>query len=217
MCVKVYEKLEQHRAVLLRSPPMSGKTSLATLFAAWCATHSHKVVLLSLLPVDTYSLEAAERGFHRAWQRAWQLATGGGAGHTPNPGAGHTPNPDQILEQLSELQPPCVYIVVDEAQRAYDLAEFVLWRLVKGIQQRTYANVRLLCLSGYTPSLLAGGASTPVAFVPDAILQLDDLRLRDEERNELYRRFGEQPHAARSIGVLPQSALLLLVELTDLI
>lgn len=170
---------------------MSGKTSLATLFAAWCAAQSHSVVLLSLLPVNTSTLAAAEDEFQREWQRAT-----GGAGDKVD-----------ILGQLDKLQQPCVYIV-DEAQRAYDLADFVLWRLVKGIQQRAYTNVRLLCLSGYTSVFLAGGASTPVTFMPEAILQLDDLRLRGEERHELYRRFGELPQAARSIGVLPQCVLL---------
>lgn len=191
LCARVHEKLEQHRAVLLRSPPMSGKTSLGALFAAWCRAKSHQVVLLSLLPVNTSTLVAAENEFQREWQRAT-----GGAGDRID-----------ILGQLNKLQQPCVYIV-DEAQRAYDLADFMLWRLVKGIQQRGYTNVRLFCLSGYTPALLAGGASTPVAFTPEAILQLDDLRLRGEERNELYQRFGEQLDVARCIGVLPQCALL---------
>lgn len=84
-------------------------------------------VPLSLLSVDISRLAEAEHDFHRAWQQAIC-----------------TPNPDNILDQPSKLQLPCVYVVVDVAQRAYNLADFVLWRLVKGIQQRTYANVRYL-------------------------------------------------------------------------
>lgn len=146
------------------------------------------MVLLSLLHVDTSNAEAAKKEFKREWQQA----TGG------------TGEEVDILGQLRALQQPRVYIV-DEAQRAYTLPDFVLWSLVKGIQQGEYANVRLFCLSGYTPALLAGGALTPATFAPEATLQLEDLRLRDEERSELYRRFGELPQAAR-IGVLPPCA-----------
>lgn len=173
--------------MLLKSPPMSGKSSLASMFSSWCRARSFPVVSLSLIPVDTSTLAAAEDGFQCEWQRA----AGGHPGETID-----------IFGQLSKRQRPCVYIV-DDAQRAYHLADFVLWRLVKVIQQGSLPNVRLICLSSDTSVFLANGASS-VTFTPDATMQLDDLRLCAAERDELYQRFSELPFARRCVGVLPQ-------------
>lgn len=173
MCQLVHERLVEHRAVLVRSPPMSGKTSLAKTLRAWY-TKCHpqeRVIVLSLLSIDIDMLSEAHEDFKSAWERA----------------AGFS------WKNRKEVR--CT-IIVDEAQRAYNLPEFLLWPHVKAVQQGEHPQ-RVLCLSGYTPALLASGLTTPVSFPEKATLMLADMRLRATERTELFDRLAQLPKAAR--------------------
>jgi hypothetical protein len=182
LCQIVHERLVEHAAVLLRSPPMSGKTSLAKTLSAWYTKcyPQERVIVVSLLSVDMDTLHEAHKAFRREWQQA----------------AGFS------WEERKQIR--CT-IIIDEAQRAYNFSEFSLWRHAKALQQGKYPQ-RLLCLSGYTPALLASGLTTPVSFPEEATLVLADMRLRATERTELFDRLVQLPKAAR-ITPLPMCML----------
>lgn len=174
---------------------MSGKSSLARLLLQWYRkTHPEEcIIVVSLVNVSMLDLATAEKDFKARWLTA----------------AGFEFDALTSNDHYSRS----TTIVVDEAQRAYEeyLHDFSLWRYVKFLQQgdisrpqQPYPAHRLLCLSGYTPALLAGGRSTPVKFPPTAILQLEDMQLRPAEQADLFGRLAAMPASSLVIGVLPE-------------
>lgn len=165
---------------------MSGKTSLAKLLKDWYSTQhpTDRVIVVSLLMISMNNVAEAEGQFRREWRRV----------------AGFD------FDDLRDDQTHLYTIIVDEAQRAYNLSEFLLWRLVKELQQGTHPNQRMLCLSGYTPALLANGLTTPVSFANAATLQLEDMRLHSAERADLFERLSKLSQAAW-ITPLPECML----------
>lgn len=174
----MFDKLAEHGAVIARSPPFTGKTSLQVLLTHWCHEHHPHVRVkdASMLHFSVYggqnAYQAAEQ-WHEGW-RAW---------------GGHIAGEEQRtwqedLKSATPEQP--LLLLIDEAQKLYHFdVDFPLWHAVKAAQQNHSRTIRILLFVTANLTQVAGSTS-PVIFTPEESLSFDDLKLSKGERDFIF-------------------------------
>jgi hypothetical protein len=162
-------------AVLIRSPPFSGKTSLRVLLANWCLRHRPelRVFHISLLPFGL--CEATKEAAAAQWNSDWKLSL---VERSEQPRT--TSWEDMVL--LATPDKP-VFVIVDEAQLAYRYSsDFPFWKRVKRALELE-SGLHFLLLAGANLSQ-EPGTTTPVQF--REALGFDVLKLQPDERKYIF-------------------------------
>jgi hypothetical protein len=145
---------------LLRSPPRSGKTTLADILGDYLCNKGNTVVSISMLNLQTLDGKKDAEAFDAYWKES---------------GA------EMTWTACVECKTP-TDVLIDEAQVLYGSVTF-FWNKIKYIKQRKsyypYLRVLFLSMYGYSGVGTADAAYTPVDF--DSALGLDDLRIRRDE------------------------------------
>ena len=164
--------LKKQRFCLLRAPPFSGKTSVATLLSDYLHRKGHNVVQLSALGKGSKYQEIDE---------CWKLRTG-----------------KSWKEWLRVASPTT--IIVDETQLWYDYGSgHPFWQDIKDQMQRQKStfndNLRILFIAAYGEGpqkvTSSGSTSTPIQFDEKCTLNIDFIRFNEEEFNELISNYNK--------------------------
>jgi hypothetical protein len=222
LCADIWKLLLDKQAVLFRSPPFSGKTSLAHLFGRWAIRNlpTARVVDYSLLYCGldgrTDLAVSAER-FERHWKdRAYDARTGVDIGISF----------EELSKSASATNP--VVLIIDEAQATYSLGDgFTLWKVIKAVMspaEREYLYVLVFAAYGEpnaSPKSAPPGSYvtlprliTPIKF--SACLSINDIRLHKKECKWVFERFP-LADGGEFLSPIPPGALNLGVPLQQLI
>ncbi|KAI8835757.1 hypothetical protein BJ741DRAFT_606826 [Chytriomyces cf. hyalinus JEL632] len=178
----ILEKLRQRRTLMIKSPPMSGKTSMASLISSHLkTTATEKCLIINLSMVDL-----SYRGTEWVFESAFTDEVGVKWGDLPRIAAKRT-----------------IYLIFDEVQIIYQPMHFengpaspmpcenrpaspnnkssCFWELVKRNMSDEKSNYRILLFSAYGSSQISGSLSTPVIFRPGSMLGIDCLKFSDAE------------------------------------
>ncbi|KAI9349718.1 hypothetical protein BDR26DRAFT_852662 [Obelidium mucronatum] len=172
----ILERFRQSNPLLIKSPPMSGKTSMATLISHHLKTRAtEKCLIINLSMVDLSS-----RG------EGWQFKSA---------------FEEQLGVKWSDLflivKNRIVYLIFDEVQVIYqsisrpgspnNKSECV-WNLVKSTSSNRTSNFRILLFSAYGSSQQSSSLSTPVSFTPRSMLGIKWLAFSETELKEFVLR-----------------------------
>ena len=160
-CAEIFDCLDEQPLRLLRSPPASGKTSLAALLAN-NAPSNRKVISFS-------ALEAAGQPFENLWAKLTGVS---------------------MTDALDHRRGPLRTYVIDEAQILYTLGpDSPFWQLLKVINGATTSSVQVLLLAVYGLRARRDQLATPLEFsaVP---WSLSFLALSDAEVAEFFAAFN---------------------------
>ena len=160
-CAEIFDCLGEQPLRLLRSPPASGKTSLAALLAN-NAPSNRKVISFS-------ALEAAGQPFENLWAKLTGVS---------------------MTDALDHRRGPLRTYVIDEAQILYTLGpDSPFWQLLKVINGATTSFVQVLLLAVYGLRARRDQLATPLEFsaVP---WSLSFLALSDAEVAEFFAAFN---------------------------
>ena len=170
-CRQVLDKLIRVGAVLLRSPPATGKTSLCQLIV--------RIANLSPTFQAAYYVSCAavtpSKTFTHVWATFYPGVSFSAAAASP-PSSPDTSQFSSDGERHKESGHRKL-IVVDEAQRMYDPEASGSRELWDCLKQGAVVDTKVVFLfaaaHGSNPSAVAGvGAATPYQFGPDQILHL---------------------------------------------
>ncbi|KAF8430341.1 hypothetical protein EV426DRAFT_708519 [Tirmania nivea] len=177
----IEQYMTDHRFVLIRSPPYSGKSTLGQWIRDSLISQGHRAYYISLAGIQGRDALFNEEPFQRFWQRQ--------IGYTW----------DEILASEDSMS-----IIIDEAQVIYGNVAPFFWGSLKGLMSDTKnnASLRITLLAMYDPLIIQ--QITPISFL--YTLGLDALRLRRDEFNQLLERFVEHRHTIGSPNFeIPQS------------
>lgn len=147
------------RAIFIRAPPASGKTSLAQLL------HMHLLdTNLDVLPVLLNCIK-----FDKDQSFEDQFSTQSGL-------------PMGLLD-ICKATDNVVVVIIDESQLLYSRIRTEIWDWLKEL--KVPDNLRLVFFAAYGEKVRGMEISTPFEFAADAIFGLHDLYLVQEEYNEL--------------------------------
>ena len=182
---KFEEWMKNNPVGLLRSPPSSGKTTLAQLLEGYLSNKGRRVVRISMLRLvgQERELEHADY-FNEFWKERVKTT----------------------WTECSDCEAQ-TDIIIDEAQVLYDKVPF-FWARLKSLMQADgrNPNLRVLLLSMYGDRCLLGIA-TPLDF--PSTLGLDDLRLLRPEFDQVVNSFIDlqEPDLNFSIPLAARDAI----------
>ncbi|KAF8453927.1 hypothetical protein BGX38DRAFT_366277 [Terfezia claveryi] len=177
----IEQYMTDHRFVLIRSPPYSGKSTLGQLIRDSLISQGHRAYYISLAGIQGRDALFNKEPFQRFWQTR--------IGYTW----------DEISASEDSMS-----IIIDEAQVIYGNVAPFFWGSLKGLMSDTKKNasLRITLLALYDPLIIQ--QITPISFL--YTLGLDTLRLRRDEFNQLLERFVEHRHTIGSPNFeIPQS------------
>ncbi|CAB4442675.1 unnamed protein product [Rhizophagus irregularis] len=157
------QALTRGRVVLLRSPPSSGKTTLAYLLKKYLQSRNpdEEVISISMLLLNRPEVALSDVDL---FDQYWTQQTG-----------------KSWSECIGSNRP--ITILIDEAHMIYPYADEFFWNSIKAIMDPSHASdvvtIRILLLSMYDVLKSSGGNSTPITF--SVTLGLDYLRLSPAE------------------------------------
>ncbi|KAF8454735.1 hypothetical protein BGX38DRAFT_1267665 [Terfezia claveryi] len=179
----IEQYMMDHRFVLIRSPPYSGKSTLGQWIRDSLISRGHRAYYISLAGIQGEDALFNKEHFQRFWQTR----------------IGYTWDEISASEDSMSLS-----IIIDEAQVIYGNAAPFFWGSLKGLMSDTKKNafLRIILLASYDPFMIQ--QISPISFL--YTLGLDALRLRRDEFNELVERFVEHRHTIGSPNFeIPQS------------
>lgn len=179
----IEQYMTDHRFVLIRSPPYSGKSTLGQWIRDSLILQGHRAYYISLAGIQGKDARFNEEPFQRFWQTR--------IGYTW----------DEILASEDSMS---LSIIIDEAQVIYGNTAPFFWGSLKELISNTKKNasLRIILLASYDPLMIQ--QITPISFL--YTLGLDALRLRRDEFNQLLERFVEHQHTIGSPNFeIPQS------------
>jgi len=158
------EWMTEHPISLVRSPPFSGKTTLANILGDYLRGKQHNVISISMLDMETYHADRDIQSFDNFWMTSVGIS----------------------WTQCANSNEP-IDIMLDEVQMIYGLAGF-FWAKIKLLMQTgtRNKNVRILLLGMYGDTDSIGTTATPVQL--KYTVGLNTLRLRSDEYEKLVDR-----------------------------
>ena len=175
----ILTRLETRGAILVKSPPMSGKTSLAFLLSHFI--HQKYVALSSPSLVINMSILNLKPNGSATWDFQAKFKE-------------YTGIDFLSLENLAKSRR--VYLIIDETQLIYrqrqkktndgkpsspEFKSKALWELIKEIMNDTNSNIRVLLLSAHGSSPQNGEYCTPVEFQDENVMGIEELLYSDDE------------------------------------
>jgi hypothetical protein len=196
LCEQLWSSLSRQRVMLVRAPPMSGKTSLCHIFGRYLARTLNPSVLvrISLLafgPLTGFEPEMCAAWFHTGFTGSAVDCRSGARGHL------------SWNDLWTGVAPVPTILLVDEAQMAYGVPGLPLWTTAKLLQQKV-ENCYCVLFGAYgggqkVPSDL----STPVLLADDAVWSISNLRFRHDEREAIFMQLAAEDDA-RYVYPLPE-------------
>ena len=152
----------RHRLLLLRAPPGSGKSSLAQIFAIYCANQGHPVYSLSLKDFEPALHPTTDDYFRTCW--------------SDYDGTSLTTTFTAILKRAEAQDPrnPSPILILDESQVWFGKIMPAFWSKLKGCE-----NLLSLCFSAFGHAADASTLGTPIQF--DHYLGFPQLQLSKED------------------------------------
>ncbi|KAJ3259024.1 hypothetical protein HDU77_002015 [Chytriomyces hyalinus] len=168
----IIEKLRQKNALMIKSPPMSGKTSTATLVSNRLKTTATEKCLI----INLSTLEFSCLGEGWVFKSVFKKVVG------------------VKWDDLGLLaRNRTIYLIFDSVQGFYqpmpsetgpaspNNTSSCFWELVKRIMTTEKSNIRILLIGSYGSSNPSGSLSAPVVFKPESMLGIDWLMFSDAE------------------------------------
>ncbi|KAF8453937.1 hypothetical protein BGX38DRAFT_1268176 [Terfezia claveryi] len=169
----IEQYMTDHRFVLIRSPPYSGKSTLGQWIRDSLILQGHRAYYISLAGIQGEDALFNKEPVQRFWQTR----------------IGYTWDEIFAREILASEDSMSLSIIIDEAQVIYGNAAPFLGGSLKEFMSDTKKNasLRIILLASYDPLMIQ--QITPISFL--YTLGLDALRLRRDEFNQLLERFVE--------------------------
>ncbi|KAI8829749.1 hypothetical protein BJ741DRAFT_669245 [Chytriomyces cf. hyalinus JEL632] len=169
----ILEKLRRNNPLLIKSPPMSGKTSMASLISnrlKTTATEKCLIINLSILDLSSHG-------------KGWEFESS---------------FEEEVGVKWSDLhllaKNRTIYLIFDEVQVIYQPPtplggrpklpsnkSSCVWNLVKATMTNRESNIRILLFSAYGSSLQSSLLATPVVFTAESMLGIDWMIFTDAE------------------------------------
>lgn len=198
LTARIIDRLEETNVVLVKSPPMTGKSLLATLVSdALVNRHEEKrkklaVINFTLLDMDEH--ESFMDLFKRKCMVDWSHAV------STLPAAGYM-----------------VYLVMDEVQMIFEETPDsssrhkaqIFWETVKWISGYGSHNLRILMFATYNPGVVYGRCSVSYQFSERILFGIKDLNFTRDEVSEYV------PSGLRECRVLKDQCLPWTPSVTD--
>lgn len=168
---KVIDLLDRKHILLIKSPPMTGKSSLAALVSrkleVSCKEKNIKAVIASFSLLGNGTDKTFKDVFALECKVEWDI----------------------VLSHV--IHDYTVYVLVDEAQILYKdpttsprRKSACFWELVKKIQVNKMLGIRILMFAAYGSDLQYTNFSTPVEIPSDLTLGIEDLNFSPDEIQE---------------------------------
>ncbi|KAJ3374611.1 hypothetical protein HDU84_000788, partial [Entophlyctis sp. JEL0112] len=171
---------QKNNPLLIKSPPFSGKTSMATLISHRLKTvATEKCLIIKLSMIDL-----SRRGIHWQFEPAFEQEVGVKWSDLP------------MLARNRRI-----YLIFDEVQVIYKPTSVpgerppspnnkseVFWTMVKSIMVDHTSRIHILLFSGYGSSSQSNLLSTPVKFTPKSMLGIDWLNFSDSDLKDYVTR-----------------------------
>lgn len=170
----IIDNLDQKKVIFVKSPPMTGKTSMATLvsYALFqrCEKMNKNAVIYEFSILNLAPGEAFAPAFKSIFNTDWK---------------------DVATSRY--LQEEIVYLIVDEVQMifqesgssSFKCKSSTFWYRVKGIMTERNCKVRILMFAAYGSNFDYLEYSTPIDIPPEMQLEIKDMNLRHDEVVEL--------------------------------
>ena len=169
---KIYHRVELDTIILIRAPPLSGKTSLVKLLDYDLRKKGHHVFSISLLGLpDPIPFSDSNLRNDVTFDDFWKQET--------RKVLGEATTWQQLLSTKS-------YIIIDEAQILYSRAKLFWETIKKLVQVRNELSPLVIFFAAYGEGS-TGAISTPINF-PNS-LNFVDISVTDEELLELFRNY----------------------------
>ncbi len=189
LCAELFDKLGTSRAVLVRSPPYSGKTSLAKLFGIYYAKKVPvaRVISLSMLVCGIthgLPLETAQKRFLKHWLDFAIDVRKSGIDLC-------VPLDEEWVDVIKQGRTGPTIIILDEAQILYHLgSDFLLWNAIKLAQQG--GNIQFLVFAAYgePPRDLSHISDCATPFTFNCYMGIAELRLHELECRQMLNAVG---------------------------
>ncbi|KAG3123070.1 hypothetical protein PI126_g23874 [Phytophthora idaei] len=173
----IIRRLEETHVLLVKSPPMTGKTSLATLVSRSLVDRhtmdNKKMVLFNFSALAIPDDSTFEQVFKKRCTIDWSEATL------------NLPAPDRM-----------VYLVVDEVQVIYKEGtnsprrkSTGFWELVKYVLSNGNYSVRILMFAAYGSGVEYTRLATPIQFDDRIVLGIDQLNFSHAEVSEYVQKW----------------------------
>ncbi|KAG2759050.1 hypothetical protein PC129_g22282 [Phytophthora cactorum] len=174
----IIRRLEETHVLLVKSPPMTGKTSLAALVGRSLVVRhtidNKKMDLFNFSALSTHKNETFEENFKKQCEIDWKDAVA-----------------------TFPTQPNCVvYLVVDEVQVIYREGtnsprrkSAVFWELVKYVLSNGNYSVRILMFEAYESGVEYTRLATPIQFDDRIVLGIDQLNFSHDEVSEYVQKW----------------------------
>ena len=175
----VIKRLNEKHVLLVKSPPMTGKTSLAALVSRELEKRSEQqlenVVIGSFSPITSNNFQTFDAAFKHQCGIDWNE-------FISFPTKGYN-----------------VYLLVDEAQTLYndrkknsdsspERKSSGFWGLVKLVRSTGF-NMRILLFAAYGSNLNYNELVTPIDFPPELRMGIDSLNFNSDEIHEYVRKW----------------------------
>ena len=167
---KIIQKFDGHQTVMVRSPPFSGKTFLATLIKRKLELENCKVFIISMLPFAEQKILDDAKKFDETWKKALK-------GNSSENSEMSWSQFMDFLREHSEKSKENIYIIIDEAQIIYSQSK--VWAYVKYFTQ-SGRNIKFLCFATYGSTIFGN-----IPFQFNCLLGLNDILLTHSEYKEL--------------------------------
>ncbi|EEY65446.1 Crinkler (CRN) family protein [Phytophthora infestans T30-4] len=189
----IIRRLEETHVLLVKSPPMTGKTSLATLVSRSLVDRhtidNKKMVLFNLSALSTHENETFEENFKKQCEMDWKNA----------------------VATLPTQAKCMVYLVVDEVQVIYKEGTHsprrkstVFWELIKYVLSNGNYSIRILMFAAYGSGVEYTRLATPIQFDDRIVLGIDQLNFSHAEVSEYVQKWFK---GTTSFGGLSSSAM----------
>ncbi|KAL7996678.1 putative P-loop containing nucleoside triphosphate hydrolase [Plasmopara halstedii] len=173
----ILRRLEETHVLLVTSPPMTGKTSLATLVSRSLVDRhimdNKKMTLFNFSALAIPDDSTFEQVFKKRCTIDWSEATL------------NLPTPDRM-----------VYLVVDEVQVIYKEGtnpprrkSTVFWELVKYVLSNGNYSIRILMFAAYGSGVEYTRLATPIQFDDRIVLGIDQLKFSHAEVSEYVQKW----------------------------
>ena len=170
----ILEVFHENNPLLIKSPPFSGKTSMATLISHRLKTVTTEKCLIIKLSI----LDLSRRGTDWIFESAFEEEVGVKWSDLP------------MLAKKRRI-----YLIFDEVQVIYQPTNAdrppspknkldVFWTMVKSIMGNHASGIHIMLFSGYGSSSESSLLATPVKFTPRSMLGIDRLNFSDTELEE---------------------------------
>ena len=173
---RIVSHLEKTSVLLIKSPPMTGKTSMAALVADYLyANATEKYLIINISMLD-FSLTGSNWDFERAFEETLDI---------------------KWRDLASIMKHRVVYFIFDEVQIIYKRKSYesgtssptnnssVVWASIKSVMSTKNSRAKFLLFAAYGSSYQNSELSTPVVFQEGtSMLGIECMKFDDDEMKE---------------------------------